>query len=147
MKAIKVGPHDVLNSKYYPERGDSQRGGLQVEGPLDQPLEIVLAIGTGTVEGRAVDARQQIVPYRTVVLLPDVPLRHRFDLNRVTTTDTTGRFRFQNVTPGTYKIFAFDRIESGAWEDVTVMQGYDGGGQSIRVQENSQQAMEVKVIP
>jgi hypothetical protein len=147
VKAIKLGPHDVLNSKFYPEPGDSQRGGLQITGPLDLPLEIVLGLGTGTVEGRATDARQQVAPYRTVVLLPDVPLRHRFDLYRVATTDTSGKFRFQNVTPGAYKIFAWDRIESGAWEDATVMQGYEGGGQSLRVQENSQQTMELKVIP
>ena len=81
------------------------------------------------------------------MLLPDVPLRHRFDLYRVTTTDTSGRFRLQNVTPGAYKIFAWDQIESGAWEDVSVMQLYEGGGQTLRVQENSQQTMELKVIP
>jgi hypothetical protein len=147
VKAIKLGPHDVLNSKFYPELGDSQRGGLQIPGPLDLPLEIVLGIGTGAVDGRVTDAKQQVTPYRTVVLLPDVPLRHRFDLYRVTTTDTSGRFRLQNVTPGAYKIFAWDQIESGAWEDVAVMQGYEGGGQTLRVQENSQQTMELKVIP
>ena len=147
VKSIKLGPHDVLNSKYYPEPGESQRGGLQVPGALDQPLEIVLGIGTGTVEGRATDARQQIAPYRTVVMLPDVPLRHRFDLHRVTLTDTSGKFRFQNVTPGAYKIFAFDQIEAGAWEDPTLMQGYEGGGQTIRVLESSRQNLELKVIP
>jgi hypothetical protein len=147
VKSIKLGPHDVLNSKYYPEPGESQRGGLQVPGPLDQPLEIVLGIGTGTIEGRATDARQQIAPYRTVVLLPDVPLRHRFDLHRITQTDTSGKYRFQNVTPGAYKIFAFDQIDVGAWEDATFMQGYEGGGQQIRVLENSQQTLDLKVIP
>jgi hypothetical protein len=107
----------------------------------------VLGIGTGTIEGRATDARQQIAPYRTVVLLPDVPLRHRFDLHRVTQTDTSGKYRFQNVNPGAYKIFAFDQIDAGAWEDATLMQGYEGGGQQIRVLENSQQTLDLKVIP
>jgi hypothetical protein len=42
--------------------GDSQRGGLHVDGPVDQLLEIVLGLGTGTIEGVALDAKQQIVP-------------------------------------------------------------------------------------
>jgi len=147
VKAIKLGTQDVLNAKFYPEPGDSQRGGLHIDGPLDQPLEIVLGIGTGTVDGRVVDAKQQPSAYRTVVLLPDIPLRHRFDLHRVTTTDTAGKFRFQNVDPGSYKLFAFDRIENGAWEDTTLMVSYESGGQPIRIQEHSQQSVEVRVIP
>jgi hypothetical protein len=147
VKSIKMGTHDVLNSKFYPELGDSQRGGLHIDGVPSQPLEIVLGVGTGTVEGRVSDAKQLPSPYRTVVLLPDIPLRHRFDLHRMTTTDSAGKFRFQNVTPGAYKIFAFDRIEAGAWEDTTAMIGFEGGGQAIRILENSQQTLEVKVIP
>ena len=147
VKSIKMGTQDILNAKFYPEVGDSQRGGLHVDGPVDQLLEIVLGLGTGTIEGVALDAKQQIVPYRTVVLLPDVPLRHRFDLHRTTTTDTSGRFRLPNVTPGSYKIFAFDNIPPGAWEDATMMLGYEGGGRSIRVQENSKDNLELRVIP
>jgi hypothetical protein len=147
IKSIKMGTQDVLNSKFYPEAGDSQRGGLHVDGPVNQVLEIVLGVGTGTIDGVAVDAKQQISPYRTVVLLPDVPLRHRFDLHRTATTDTAGKFRFQNVTPGAYKIFAFDNIPAGAWEDTTLMQGYEGGGRSIRIQENGRETLELRVIP
>lgn len=147
VKSIKLGTQDILNTKFYPEVGDSQRGGLHVDGPVDQPLEIVLGLGTGTIEGVAVDAKQQPAPYRTVVLLPDVPLRHRFDLHRTTTSDTAGRFRLQNVTPGSYKIFAFDNIAAGAWEDITLMQGYEGGGRPIRVQESGKETLELRVIP
>jgi hypothetical protein len=147
VKSIKLGTQDILNTKFYPEVGDSQRGGLHVDGPTDQLLEIVLGLGTGTIEGVAVDAKQQIAPYRTVVLLPDVPLRHRFDLHRTTTTDTTGKFRLPNVTPGAYKIFVFDNIPAGAWEDSFLMQGYEGGGRSLRIQENGKENLELRVIP
>jgi len=146
VKSIKLGTQDVLNAKFYPEPGDSQRGGLHIDGPVDQPLEIVLGTGTGTVEGTAVDDKQQPAPYRTIVLLPDVPLRHRFDLHRVTTSDTSGKFRLQNVTPGSYKLFAFDKIDAGAWEDASVMQSYEGGGHSMRIQENSKETVEVRVV-
>jgi hypothetical protein len=79
-------------------------------------------------------------------LLPDVPLRHRFDLHRVTTSDTAGKFRLQNITPGSYKLFAFDKIDAGAWEDATVIQSYEGGGNSMRIQENSREAVEVRIV-
>jgi Carboxypeptidase regulatory-like domain len=146
VKSIKLGTQDVLNAKYYPEAGESQRGGLHVDGPVNQPLEIVLGIGTGTIEGTALDDKQQPAPYRTVVLLPDVPLRHRFDLHLVTTSDTFGKFRLQNITPGSYKLFAFDRIDNGAWEDATVMQGFEGGGYPIRIQENGKESVELRIV-
>jgi len=146
VKSIKLGTQDVLNAKFYPEPGDSQRGGLHIDGSVDSPLEIVLGIGTGTIEGTAVDDKQQPARYRTVVLLPDVPLRHRFDLYRVATSDTFGKFRLQNITPGPYKLFAFDKIDAGAWEDPTVMQGYEGGGQPLRIQENSRETVEVRIV-
>jgi hypothetical protein len=114
---------------------------------VNQPLEIVLGIGTGLIEGVALDAKQQPAPYRTVALLPDIPLRHRFDLYRTTTSDTSGNFRLQNITPGSYKIFAFDQIAPGAWEDVTLMQGYEGRGRPIVVQERSRETIELRVIP
>jgi Carboxypeptidase regulatory-like domain len=145
VKSIKLGTQDVLNAKFYPEPGDSQRGGLHIDGAVDRPLEIVLGIGTGSIEGTTVDERQQPAPYRTVVLLPDVPLRHRFDLHRVTTSDTFGKFRVTNITPGSYKLFAFDRIDAGAWEDTTVMQGYEGGGRPFRIQENSKETVEMRI--
>jgi len=146
VKSIKLGTQDVLNAKFYPEPGDSQRGGLHIDGPVEQPLEIVLGTGTGTIEGTAVDDRQQPAPYRTIVLLPDVPLRHRFDLHRVTTSDTNGKFRLQNITPGSYKLFAFDKIDAGAWEDATVIQSYEGGGRSMRIQENNRETVEVRIV-
>jgi hypothetical protein len=46
VKSIKLGTQDVLNAKFYPEAGDSQRGGLHIDGPMDRPLEIVLGTGT-----------------------------------------------------------------------------------------------------
>jgi protocatechuate 3,4-dioxygenase beta subunit len=147
VKSIRLGTQDVLNAKFYPQPGDSQRGGLHVDGPVNQPLEIVLGIGTGLIEGVALDAKQQPAPYRTVALLPDIPLRHRFDLYRTTTSDTSGNFRLQNITPGSYKIFAFDQIAPGAWEDVTLMQGYEGRGRPIVVQERSRETIELRVIP
>jgi hypothetical protein len=50
------------------------------------------------------------------------------------------------VTPALTNI-AFDNIPPGAWEDATMMLGYEGGGRSIRVQENGKDNLELRVIP
>jgi hypothetical protein len=147
VKSIRLGPHDVLNAKFYPEPYESQRGGLHIEGPLEFPLEIVLGTGAGAVEGRVLNEKREPAPNRRVALLPDLPLRHRFDLYRTATTDTLGRFRFQNLTPGAYKVFAWDRIETGAWEDPGVMIPFEGYGQAIQIQESGKQNIDVSVIP
>jgi len=43
-------------------------------------------------------------------------------------------------------LFAFDKIDAGAWEDPAVMQGYEGGGQPLRIQENSRETVEVRIV-
>ena len=67
----------------------------------------------------------------TVALLPNV--RGRFDLVRTATTDPSGRFRLDRVAPGDYKVFAWNEVSDGDWQDPDVMRAYEERGTPIRV--------------
>jgi hypothetical protein len=135
LKSIRMGNVDILS------------GGLQVNGPLDNPLEVVIGTDGGEVVGTVSNDRLEPMPNTVVALVPDSPmLRRRFDLYRTTTTDFGGRFRLQTIPPGAYKLFSWDYAETDAWQDAQFLQSYETFGKTITVREGSSHETPLKVI-
>jgi hypothetical protein len=135
VKSMRMGNADVLD------------GGLHLSGPPENPLEIVVGANAGRVGGSVVGARQEPLPNRTVVLVPDVRFRHRADLYKTVSTDTAGRFQMQGITPGSYQLFGWDEVETGAWQDPDFIRIYEGRGKNIQINEGSDENVQVTVIP
>jgi len=127
VKSIRLGNVDVLNA------------GLHLERAPEVPLEIVLGTNPGIIEGSA--GASDI----SVVLLPDV--RRRTDLYRTTTSDTAGRYHFDKVPPGDYKLFAWSEVEDGAWYDAEFMRNYENRGKPVHISEGSKQDVSLTVLP
>jgi protocatechuate 3,4-dioxygenase beta subunit len=94
-----------------------------------------------------VNDRQEALANRTVVLVPDIRLRPRTDLYKVVSTDSTGQFRMQGVTPGAYKLFAWDNVETGAWENPAFISAYEQAGRPVHVYEGASESLQLQVIP
>jgi protocatechuate 3,4-dioxygenase beta subunit len=135
VKSMRVGNADVLNE------------GLHLSGPPEGLLEIVIGANAGKIEGTVVSARQQALANRTVALVPDLRLRHRTDLYNVVSTDNAGRFRMQGVTPGEYKLFAWENVEAGAWQDPSFIGAYESAGRPIHIYEGTSENIQLTVIP
>jgi hypothetical protein len=108
---------------------------------------MIIVIGTrpGSLEGRVVDSRQQAVHGATVALIHDDNLRYRVN-EQFTYSETSGRFEFQNVPPGAYKLFAWESVDRGAWQDPEVMRGVESRGVAVRVEEGGRASATVQVI-
>jgi protocatechuate 3,4-dioxygenase beta subunit len=135
IKSMRLGNADVLND------------GLHLTGPAQGLLEIVIGANAGNVEGSVSNVGQQAVPSATVVLVPDPRFRRRSDLYKVVTTDNSGRFRMTGVRPGDYKLFAWENIESGAWQDPAFIAAYENAGRPIHVYEGSSENLQLQVMP
>ncbi len=135
VKSIRLGNADVLND------------GLHLSGPPEGLLEIVIGANAGKIEGSVVNGRQQALPNQTVVLVPDLRLRHRVDLYKVVSTDNAGHFRMQDVTPGEYKLFAWDNVEQGAWQDEAFIGTFENAGRPIHIYEGTSENLQLPVIP
>jgi Carboxypeptidase regulatory-like domain len=112
--------------------------------PAAAPLEIVIGTKPGAIEGDVAAAAGAPLPGATVVLLPNA--RNRFDLFRTTTSDPSGRFRFDRVPPGDYKIFAWDEVSDGAWQDPDFLRIYEERGTPIQAREAATDTARVQVI-
>jgi protocatechuate 3,4-dioxygenase beta subunit len=135
VKSIRLGNADVLND------------GLHLTGPPQGLLEIVIGANAGSIEGSVSNDRQQALPNATVVLVPDLRLRQRSDLYKVVTTDNAGRFRITGVTPGDYKLFAWENLESGAWQDPAFIGAYENAGRPIHIYEGNSENLQLQVVP
>jgi hypothetical protein len=133
VKSIRMGDRDLL--------GDQ----LHLDSASQEPLTIVIGTNTGAMDGRVVDGRQQPAQGKTVVLVHDNGLRYRVN-GKVAVSDSAGRFEFQHVAPGNYKLFAWERIDRGAWNDPEYMKTFESHGVPVRLEEGGKITLNVSMI-
>jgi len=117
---------------------------LRLTSATQDLLTIVVGTNPGTLDGRVLD--EQPVNGTTVVLVHDDGLRFRVE-EKSTSSDASGRFEFRNVPPGAYKIFAWESVEPGAWQDPEFMRSFESRGMPARIEEGRKSSLEVNVIP
>jgi hypothetical protein len=126
---------------------DVLKDGLHINGESPQEIVIVLADDGGTLDGSGLDDRKQPVAGAVVVLMPNDPAvrSHRIDLFKTTTCDTAGKFHFDGIAPGDYKVFAWDEIRSGDWFDPSLMRSVEYRGVPILIGSTESKMIEVPV--
>ena len=119
--------------------------GVTISEPVSGSLEIVLRMNPGQITVNVVDATLKPVSGVQAVLVPET--RSRQDLYRNAVTDQEGRFTFRGITPGDYRIFAWEDIEPFAYFDPAVVKQYEAAGKLVHIQESSAESAEVRLIP
>ncbi len=133
--AGRLGSVDVLNSAFVPAEDD--RNGFQLQ----------LGATPGRVNGVVVDAKGNPYPGALTALVPDESRRGRLDLYSAIPTDQSGRFSFDNVAPGNYRILAWEEIPTGAYQDADYIRRFEARAKTVVVQPNGSAQTEVSVIP
>ena len=101
------------------------------------PLEITIRAGAGNVRG-VVDAPGGVVPARAdVVLVPNFSLRANPLFYGRTGIDDMGRFSFEGIAPGEYKVFAFEQLQDSAEQNALFIARYETLGQPVTVRSES----------
>jgi hypothetical protein len=134
VKSIQLGSVDLLN------------GGIEIDRAPQGQIEIVIGVNRSALDGRVVSEGREPIPGATVVLLPDPARRARVDLYKSVTTDEAGRFHMAAVPPGDYRLFAWEVIERGAWQNPDFVRVYEDRGTSIHAGDSGTLSVEVPVI-
>ena len=71
-------------------------------------------------------------------------MRHLF---KTASSDQNGAFSLPGITPGQYKIFAWEAVEQGAWQDNDFLRDYEKESEDFEVKENDALAVELDLIP
>ena len=135
VKSVRYGNQDTLN------------GGLHLDtNSPDQRLQIVLATGGG-LQGVVLSNRNEPIANSKVALVPNSGNLDREDLYRSTVTDANGKFKIQGIAAGDYRVFAWEDIADGAWEDADVLREADAKGKAVHINEGEQPSVEVFASP
>jgi hypothetical protein len=111
------------------------------------PLEIIVRLNGGTVEGTVRDSAGKPVAVTPVSLVPAPARRLNPLLYKRAVTDADGHFIIQGVTPGDYKLFAWDTLPAGADESPDFMKKYDAIGQPVSVKAAATASLSAVMIP
>ena len=82
-----------------------------------------------------------------MVLVPDPKRRDRPELFQRTSSDTSGHFSLKGISPGEYKLFAWEDVESDAYQDPEFLQPFENQGESVTIREGSHEDRRLKLIP
>lgn len=118
---------------------DVLREGLSVAaGGGKTIVDVLLAADGGKVEGAALDREGKPVMGATVLLVAEPKLRSRYDSFHPAVADQHGRFHFENIRPGEYKLFAWDDVEENAWFDPEFLKKFEDSAVAVSVPANGQ---------
>ena len=109
-------------------------------------LEIVLSANVGQIDGVVVDERLQAASGVQVVLVPDRN-RDRADLFRSVTSDQSGRFSLRRISPGDYRLFAWESLEANGYFDPELLKASEQQGKAVHVDESAKLEVQATVIP
>lgn len=134
VKAAVIGQTDALSQP------------VLIKGPVSGTLDVVVSPKAGRIDGVVTEDRGRTAPGIQVVLVPDLN-RNRVDLYKTTVTDETGRFTLQGISPGDYRVFAWEAVESFGYFDRDFLRQSENKGKSVRIVESSRENMDIRLIP
>ena len=126
--------------------GEQETADAAIDLTYGDPGEVTLFLSpnAAVVEGSVKNAKDEPAPRVLVTMVPETSRRTR--LHRIARTDQSGHFKLEGVIPGEYKIYAWEQIEDGAWEDPDFMKAYEARGKKISVKEGTHETVDLKLI-
>ena len=134
VKSIRYGSSEALEAGFTAFRGAQSQ------------LEVTISSRGARVQGAVTDKDNLPVTGVWVVLLPDEAHRNQSRLYQKTATDQYGHYLLRGIAPGDYKIFCWDEVEDGAWEDPDFLRPFEERGQKISVEDADTKSADVAVI-
>jgi hypothetical protein len=136
IKSMLLGDQDVLTED------------MVITASTREPLRIVISTRGGMVTGTVTVPRDVVRSARARVLLaPSGKYEHVLSFYNVAAADDTGHFEFTAVTPGRYKLYAFEEMDPDAFEDPSFLKPFEAQSEAFDVPEGGRVSREVPLIP
>jgi len=134
IKSMRLGSRDVLSED------------MVIASDTAGPLNIVVSTHGGIVEGDVkTDSGESAGPAK-VLAAPDGKYSHVLSFYNLGNADEKGHFRLKGLTPGRYKLYAFEALKYCAWCDPDFLKPLAGQGETIQITEGVNSSTEVRLI-
>ena len=134
LKALRYGGASSPQDTFTPARGSNAA------------LELTVSSKGARIRGSVTDTDNLPAVGVWVILVPDEARRSSRRLYKSASTDQYGRFELRGIAPGDYKLFSWEEVESGAWEDVEFLRDFEEKGEKISVQDGDQKTQNLTAI-
>ena len=133
IKSMRLGDQDVLTED------------MIIGTRTAAPLQIVVSTRGGVLEGRV--KRSEEAARAMVLLAPAGEFSHVLSFYSTSVTDEGGHFKMEGLTPGAYKLYAFEAMEYGAWQDPEFLKAFESYGEKVEIAEGTNSPKELQLIP
>jgi len=120
--------------------------GFDVRPGENNPIQVLIGSGAGTVSGIVHDGPAKVAAGATVALVPDAARRGNLALYLSAATDASGRFVMHGVHPGDYKLFAWESVRPFAYQNAEFIAKDENRGKVIHVEQGTTEKVELTVI-
>jgi hypothetical protein len=138
-------PADAFIRAATGESQDALRSGLDLRHGSEDHLRVIIAPNGATVDGSVQTDNTSLPTGAQILLLPSD--RSRMVLFKTTTADQSGQFAFRGISPGSYRLFAFDDLEPNIYFDPSFIEKYESRGISVQVDEAGHATVRLTAIP
>ena len=121
-------------------------GQIVISPDAKDSLDIVISAASGRLKGTVTGADGKPFPAARVVLAPEEKFRGIRPLYKVTTSDQSGEFSLRGIPPGSYTLFAWDVIDTGAYFNRDFMRPYEGSGAPVVIEPRVESTARTLVI-
>jgi protocatechuate 3,4-dioxygenase beta subunit len=133
IKSMRLGDQDVLTED-------------MVIGPRTAaPLRIIVSARGGVLEGHV--KRSDEAARAIILLAPGGKFSHVLSFYSQGVTDEAGHFKMEGLTPGSYKLYALEAMEYGAWQDPEFLKALGSYGEKVEIAEGTNSPKELQLIP
>jgi large repetitive protein len=122
---------------------DATENGFEFGSGIPAPLLISLSANGAVVAGTVRGADGNPMPGAVVAMVPSL---RRYSRYKETTTDQNGAFTIAGVAPGEYKIYSWDQIETGAYQNAEWLRRYELKGRAIVAKQDGHETVSLKAI-
>jgi Carboxypeptidase regulatory-like domain len=128
---------------------DVQAHGAEVSsGSAPQQIDIVYSSNSGTLGGTVTNKDDLPAAAATVVVVPEGnPSRIKPEKYKTGVTDQYGHFEIRGIPPGSYKAYAWEKLDTDSLNDVEYMKPYESAGEAVDLNANDRKTVELKMIP
>jgi hypothetical protein len=134
IKSMRLGRQDVLTED------------MVIAAGTKEPLHIVVSPNGGIVEGDVkADSGESAGP-AMILAAPDGRYSYVLSFYSAVAADEKGHFQLKGLTPGSYKLYAFNALTYCAWCDPDFLKPFAGQGKSIQITEGVNPSTEVRLI-
>jgi protocatechuate 3,4-dioxygenase beta subunit len=116
------------------------------EGLTSGELTLTISPDAGQLEGVVLNTAQEPAAGATVVVVPEAH-RDQTQLFRTANSDEAGHYVIKGITPGDYKVFAWEAVEPFSYEDPEFLKPYEANGESVSIGEGARANKTLKLIP